>query len=144
MTYQEWLDNIALLNNKQINIEILEKLEKADTNANIEELLIPKLEQLITNKTNKTIKEIISSLEIIFNDINKLDYALVKLKKEISYIVRIIKLKQIPNSNQQRILSQFKTDINEIYKILKKEANVLDYTGAYENIIKNNEYKWSD
>lgn len=144
MTYQEWITNIELLNNRQMNIEVLNKIEAEPKNSNIEEMLVPKLEQLITNRTNMTIKEILASLEIIFNDINELDYALVKFKKEISYIIRLIKLNQIPTDNQQRIISKFKTDINEVYKILKEEADILDYTGSYSNIIKNNEYKWSE
>ena len=144
MTYQEWITNIELLNNRQMNIEVLNKIKAEPKNSNIEEMLVPKLEQLITNRTNMTIKEILASLEIIFNDINELDYALVKFKKEISYIIRLIKLNQIPTDNQQRIISKFKTDINEVYKILKEEADILDYTGSYTNIIKNNEYKWSE
>ena len=82
MTYQEWITNIELLNNRQMNIEVLNKIEAEPKNSNIEEMLVPKLEQLITNRTNMTIKEILASLEIIFNDINELDYALVKFKKE--------------------------------------------------------------
>lgn len=144
MTYQEWLENIKLLNNRQMNIEVLNKLENEPQNLNIQEMLVPKLEELITYRTNMTMQEILASLELIFNDINELDYALVKFKKEISYIVRLIKIKQMPTDNQQRILNKFKEDINEVYNVLKKEADILDYTGSYSTIIKNNEYKWSE
>lgn len=144
MTYQEWIENIKLLNNRQMNIEILTKIENEQLNQNIQEMLIPKLEELITYRTNITIQEILASLELIFNDINELDYALVKFKKEISYIIRLIKINQMPQDNQQRILNKFKQDIIEVYNILKKEADVLDYTGSYSTIIKNNEYKWSE
>lgn len=144
MTYQEWLENIKLLNNRQMNIEVLNKLENEPPNLNIQEMLVPKLEELITYRTNMTMQEVLASLELIFNDINELDYALVKFKKEISYIVRLIKIKQMTTDNQQRILNKFKEDINEVYNVLKKEADILDYTGSYSTIIKNNEYKWSE
>lgn len=144
MTYQEWLENIKLLTNRGINIQIIELLEKQQPNTVIESNLTPKLEELITYRTNNSIKEIIQNLETIFTDINELDYRLVKFKKEINFITRIIKLKQLPKDNQDRILEQFKKDINEVYKILKEEANIIDYTGSYTQIINNNEYKWSE
>ena len=144
MTYQEWLENIKLLHSRGINLQTLELLEQQEPNSNTEEMLTPKLEELITFRTNNSITEIIQNLETIFSNINELDLSLVKFKKEITFIIRIIRLKQLPYKNQTRILEQFKKDIEEIYKILKQEANTIDYTGSYYQIIKNNEYKWSE
>lgn len=144
MTYQQWLENIKLLEGRGINIQVLELLEQQEPNSAIEEMLTPKLEELITKRTSYSITEIIHNLEIIFNDINELDYNLVKFKKEIGFIIRLIKLKQIPYAIQSQILKKFKTDIDEVYKILKQEADMVDYTGSFSQIIKNNEYKWSE
>lgn len=144
MTYQQWLENIKLLEGRGINIQVLELLEQQEPNSVIEEMLTPKLAELITKRTNYSITEIIHNLEIIFNDINELDYNLVKFKKEIGFIIRLIKLKQIPYAIQSQILKKFKTDIDEVYKILKQEADMVDYTGSFSQIIKNNEYKWSE
>lgn len=144
MTYQSWLENIKLLEGRGINLQVLELLEQQEPNPVIEEMLTPKLEELITKRTNQSITAIIQNLEIIFSDINELDYNLVKFKKEIGFIIRLIKLKQIPYIIQNQILKQFKTDINEVYKILKQEADIVDYTGSFSQIIKNNEYKWSE
>lgn len=144
MTYQQWLENIKLLEGRGINIQVLELLEQQEPNSVIEEMLTPKLEELITKRTNYSITEIIQNLEIIFSDINKLDYNLVKFKKEIGFIIRLIKLKQIPYAIQSQIFKKFKTDIDEVYKILKQEADMVDYTGSFSQIIKNNEYKWSE
>ena len=144
MTYQQWLENIKLLEGRGINIQVLELLEQQEPNSVIEEMLTPKLEELIMKRTNHSITEIIHNLEIIFNDINELDYNLVKFKKEIGFIIRLIKLKQIPYAIQSQILKKFKTDIDEVYKILKQEADMVDYTGSFSQIIKNNEYKWSE
>lgn len=144
MTYQQWLENIKLLEGRGINIQVLELLEQQEPNSVIEEMLTPKLEELITKRTNYSITEIIQNLEIIFSDINELDYNLVKFKKEIGFIIRLIKLKQIPYAIQSQILKKFKTDIDEVYKILKQEADMVDYTGSFSQIIKNNEYKWSE
>ena len=144
MTYQQWLENIKLLEGRGINIQVLELLEQQEPNTVIEEMLTPKLEELITKRTNYSITEIIQNLEIIFSDINELDYNLVKFKKEIGFIIRLIKLKQIPYAIQSQIFKKFKTDIDEVYKILKQEADMVDYTGSFSQIIKNNEYKWSE
>ena len=144
MTYQQWLENIKLLEGRGINIQVLELLEQQEPNSVIEEMLTPKLEKLITKRTNYSITEIIQNLEIIFSDINELDYNLVKFKKEIGFIIRLIKLKQIPYAIQSQIFKKFKTDIDEVYKILKQEADMVDYTGSFSQIIKNNEYTWSE
>lgn len=144
MTYQSWLENIKLLEGRGINLQVLELLEQQEPNPVIEEMLTPKLEELITKRTNQSITAIIQNLEIIFSDINELDYNLVKFKKEIGFIIRLIKLKQIPYIIQNQIFKQFKTDIDEVYKILKQEADIVDYTGSFSQIIKNNEYKWSE
>lgn len=144
MTYQNWLENIKLLEGRGINLQVLELLEQQEPNPVIEEMLTPKLEELITKRTNNSITEIIHNLEIIFSDINELDYNLVKFKKEIGFIIRLIKLKQIPYVIQSQILKKFKTDIDEVYRILKQEADIVDYTGSFSQIIKNNEYKWSE
>ena len=138
MTYQQWLENIKLLEGRGINIQVLELLEQQEPNSVIEEMLTPKLEELITKRTNYSITEIIQNLEIIFSDINELDYNLVKFKKEIGFIIRLIKLKQIPYAIQSQIFKKFKTDIDEVYKILKQEADMVDYTGSFSQIIKNN------
>ena len=144
MTYQSWLENIKILENRGINVQVLELLEAEPSNGAIEEMLTPKLIELITKRTNNTITSIIQNLETIFSDINELDSSLVKFKKEISFIVRIINLKQIPYIHQTRILKEMKTDIDEVYKILKNEADMIDYTGSFAQVIKNNEYKWSE
>ena len=144
MTYQSWLENIKLLEGRGINLQVLELLEQQEQNPVIEEMLTPKLEELITKRTNQSITAIIQNLEIIFSDINELDYNLVKFKKEIGFIIRLIKLKQIPYIIQSQILKKFKADIDEVYKILKQEADIVDYTGSFSQIIKNNEYKWSE
>lgn len=144
MNYQEWLDNIQKLEQNQNDIKILEKLENEEINNDIQEMLVPKLQLLITKKTNYIISNLIKEIEIMYSDINQLDYSLVKFKKDVSFIYRLINLKQIPNNEQEYIKKKFKEDIEETYNILKKEADLIDYTGAFSQTITNNEYKWSD
>ena len=61
MTYQEWLENIKLLHSCGTNLQTLELLEQQEPNNNIEEMLTPKLEELIitsqeiSNKYKKTV-----------------------------------------------------------------------------------------
>lgn len=144
MNYNDIITCINNLSNRQQNIIYLEQLENANISEGIIEMVIPKIIDLIKLRTNKLIKDIISNLEIMFNDINMLDYELVKVKKEITFINRLISIKHLPLNIKNNLKQTLKDDITNMYNILKKEANTIDYTGYYELIIKNNEYKWSE
>lgn len=144
MNYNDIITCINNLSKRQQNIIYLEQLENTDISENIIDMVIPKIVDLIKLRANNLIKDIISNLEIIFNDINMLDYELVKIKKEISYINRLISIKHLPLYIKNNLKQTLKDDITNLYNILKKEANTIDYTGYYELIIKNNEYKWSE
>lgn len=144
MNYNDIITCINNLSNKQQNIMYLEQLENANINESIIDMVIPKLIDLIKLRANNLVSGIITELESIFNDINLLDYQLVKIKKEITFINRLISLKHIPSNIQIKLTNTLKDDITNMYNILKKEANIIDYTGYYELIIKNNEYKWSE
>lgn len=144
MNYNDIITCINNLSNRQQNIIYLEQLENANISEGIIEMVIPKIIDLIKLRANKLIKDIISNLEIMFNDINMLDYELVKVKKEITFINRLISIKHLPLNIKNNLKQTLKDDITNMYNILKKEANTIDYTGYYELIIKNNEYKWSE
>ena len=144
MNYNDIITCINNLSNRQQNIIYLEQLENANISEGIIEMVIPKIIDLIKLRTNKLIKDIISNLEIMFNDINMLDYELVKVKKEITFINRLISIKHLPLNIKNNLKQTLKDDITNMYNILKKEANTIDNTGYYELIIKNNEYKWRE
>lgn len=144
MNYNDIITCINNLSNKQHNIIYLEQLENANINSSIIEMIIPKIIDLIKIRANNLIKDIIDQLDQIFNDVNLLDYQLVKIKKEITFINRLISIKHLPSNIQIKLKDTLKNDITNLYNILKKEANIIDYTGYYELIIKNNEYKWSE
>ena len=144
MNYNDIITCINNLSNKQSNILYLEQLEQMEISPSIIEMVIPKLINLIKIRANNLVQNIINELDSMFKDINILDYQLVKMKKEINFINRLISLKHIPTNMQSSLKDTLKEDINNLYNILKKEANIIDYTGYYELIIKNNEYKWSE
>lgn len=144
MTYEEWLNIIEELKNNNTNYGKLEQLKKAELNTNINELLVPKLENLITTRFENAINKIISNLENIFTDVNYLDLVLVNFKKEIKFINELISLKQLPNDKKINLFSDIKEGTDNIYTILEKEAQQIDEIGIFAITINNNRINWSE
>ena len=144
MTYEEWLNTIESLKNTTTNKEILDKLKQEPLNNNLYDILRPKLENLIITRYELSVNKIIKELELIFSDVNYLDLSLLNFKKEIKYLLELIKIKQIPIDVQINQTLKIKEDNEEVYKILIKEADKYDYTGVFSLTIKNNMIKWSE
>ena len=144
MKYEEWLNILEELKTSNTNIDTLKRMQNADVNPNFNNMLVPKLEDLIRTKFNYSIEKIIKNLGDIFSDINYLDLTLLNFKKEINYVIELSKLKQIPPEKQIEIQIVLKTETNKVYDILCTEADKIDYTGGTSIIIKNNRIKWSE
>jgi hypothetical protein len=144
MTYEEWLASIKEINKTSINMTVLEKMKNAEINMNINEMLYPKLVSAIRNRFTNSINKIINSLDIVFSDKNYLDLELLNFKKELKFLEELTRLKQIPDEIKIDLFSTLVNESNNIYNILEKEANKIDYTGVYGSIIRNNRIKWSE
>lgn len=144
MTYEEWLNVIESLKNTNTNKEILDKLKKEPLNDNLYDLLRPKLESLIIERYQLSVNKIVQNLESIFTDVNYLDLSLLNFKKEIKYLLDLIDINQIPLDIKVNQTLKIKEDTEEVYKILIKEADKIDYTGVFSLTIKNNMIKWSE
>ncbi len=144
MTYEEWLSIIEEINKLSINMTTLEKLKNAEINPNINEMVYPKLVSAIKNRFTNSINKIINSLDIVFSDKNYLDLELLNFKKELKYLEELTKLKQIPDELKIDLYSTLVNESNNVYNILEKEADKIDYTGVYGSIIRNNRIKWSE
>ena len=99
MSYEEWLNKLEQIKNKN-DYNILKELENTPYNANLDDLLTPKIEELITNKLAKSITNIVHNLEIIYNDQNELDMCMIEFKKNIEFLYKLIKIKQIKHEKQ--------------------------------------------
>ena len=144
MTYEEWLNVIESLKNTNTNKEILDKLKKEPLNNNLYDLLRPKLESLIIERYQLSVNKIVQNLESIFADVNYLDLSLLNFKKEIKYLLDLIDINQMPLDIKVNQTLKIKEDTEEVYKILIKEADKIDYTGVFSLTIKNNMIKWSE
>ena len=133
MQYEEWLNILEELKTSSTNIDTLKRMQNADVNPNFNNMLVPKLEELIRTKFNYSIEKIIKNLGDIFSDINYLDLTLLNSK-----------IKQLPQEKQIEIQIVLKTETNKVYDILCTEADKIDYTGSTSIIIKNNRIKWSE
>jgi hypothetical protein len=143
MSYEEWLNKIEALSNKN-DYNILKELETAPYNANLEELLTPKLSDLVTKKLTKSINSIVKSLELIYKDPNELDICMIEFKKNIQFIYKLINIKQLKPEKQQEMRANLKTETDKTYDILEKEAVKIDNLGIFQMVIRNNRIKWSD
>lgn len=144
MKYEEWLNTIESLKNTNTNQDILNKLKNEPINTNLEGMLSPKLDDLINIRYNLSVNKIINELEFIFSDINYLDLALLNFKKEITYLLDLVRINQIPIDIQVNQTKDIKENTKKVYDILIQEADKYDYTGVFSMTIKNNMIKWSE
>ena len=143
MTYNEWLDCIEELK-KSNNYLILDKLEKEDVNENINSMIEPKLLELIDYKFRSGVSNIIVNLKDMYSDQYYMDLLLLNFKKDIIFIKKLLRLKQISNESSLELENKLKDDLEDSYKILEEESVKVDDTGNLLMIIRNNKIKWSD
>lgn len=144
MTYEEWLNIIENLRNTNTNQEVLKKLKNEPYNANLGELLEPKLLAMIGERFDLSVNKIIKNLEPIFSDNNYLDLSMLNFKKEIEYLLELVRINQIPIQKQVEETIKIEDDTKQIYQALLKKADQFDYTGVSSLTIKNNMIKWSE
>ena len=144
MTYEEYLNLFNELKTPTYNNELLNKLKTMPINPNLQELLSPKYEDLINYKFTESVKKIKTDLPTIFDDNNYLDLYLVNFKKEINYLLEMLKIDLLPPNTKEQLAKTIKEGTDKIYEILINEANREDLTGIYALTIKNNQIKWSD
>lgn len=141
MKYEDWIENLKKLD-KSNNEEILKQFEMEPINEAIKHNISEKIIETLTNRNTYSINKIINNLEFLFDDINELDLMLINFKKEVNFTMRLASLKQI--EEQELIYENIKKEINEVYNILVKNADIIDRNGTISNIIINNKIKWSD
>lgn len=141
MKYEDWIENLKKLD-KSNNEEILKQFEMEPINESIKHNISEKIIETLTNRNTYSINKIINNLEFLFDDINELDLMLINFKKEVNFTMRLASLKQI--EEQELIYENIKKEINEVYNILVKNADIIDRNGTISNIIINNKIKWSD
>lgn len=144
MTYEEWLLTIENLHNTNINQELLNKIKNTAINENINNMLIPKLVSMLKYRFDESVNKITRDIYQIFSDHNYLDLALLNFKKEISYLLELTNIKQLPNNIKEQLIDKFKSDTEKVYNILLKKADTEDYTGILSMTINNNRIKWSE
>lgn len=144
MSYEEWLSTIEKIKRTKNNKNLLEKLKSEEINPNINELLLPKIEDLIVTKFTNAVNGIKNDLESAFSDENYLDYVLVNFKNDINYVMELIKLKQVPADRKVMLTYKVVEGIRETYDILLREAEKVDATGVLYMMIKNDRIKWSE
>jgi hypothetical protein len=99
---------------------------------------------MLEYRFNESVNKITRDIYQIFSDHNYLDLALLNFKKEISYLLQLTNIKQLPNNIKEQLIDKFKSDTEKVYNILLKKADTEDYTGILSMTINNNRIKWSE
>ncbi len=135
MNYNDWLDLINQVEKSNRNTIYLQKMEDANNNININEMLQPKLIDLITNKLAKAIRRIVNNINETFRNPNTLELTIINFDKDIQYILKICNLKQIDNDVKSKLITTVNDEANKVYDILIEKSLEADRTGMYKTII---------
>jgi Zn-dependent M32 family carboxypeptidase len=141
MNYNEWLDIIELLKRSNRNYQYLERIKKTAYNQNIEEMLTPKLEELIIEKLKKAIRNVINDIKETFHNPNSLDIAICNFEKDIQFAKDICLIKQISEDTRNRLIDYIEKEKDIVYEILIKKALEIDPSGMYKSIIEKKKKK---
>lgn len=142
MSYDEWIDSINTLVNKN-DIEIKDKLLNEKYNENLVNQLEPKLVDLIKIKFNKSVNNIIGSLDDILSDNYSLDLALLEFRKKVKFIYELTDIKELSDEKKELLKNMIIEESDRVFDILLKNARITDSYGILEQTIKNNRIKWS-
>lgn len=137
MTYEEWLNNIKILENSN-NEQILNKLLEEPIKESLKNNLSKQINNLIEVKLQQENKKIIRELEN-FKDANEFDLFLVTIRKDFNYIIKLSNL-----INEPSLKNNIKISIDKIYNIINNSIKQYDDNGILQLLIKNNRIKWSD
>ena len=142
MSYDEWIDSINTLINKN-DIDTKDKLLNEKYNENLVNQLEPKLVDLIKIKFNKSVNNIIGSLDDILSDNYSLDLALLEFRKKVKFIYELTDIKELRDEKKELLKNMIKEESDRVFDILLKNARITDSYGILEQTIKNNRIKWS-
>lgn len=137
MTYEEWLNNIKILENSN-NEQILNKLLEEPIKESLKNNLSKQINNLIEVKLQQENKKIIRELEN-FKDENEFDLFLVTIRKDFNYIIKLSNL-----INEPSLKNNIKISIDKIYNIINNSIKQYDDNGILQLLVKNNRIKWSD
>ncbi len=137
MTYEEWLNNIKILENSN-NEQILNKLLEEPIKESLKNNISKQINNLIEVKLQQENKKIIRELEN-FKDENEFDLFLVTIKKDFNYIIKLSSL-----INEPSLKNNIKISIDKIYNIINNSIKQYDDNGILQLLVKNNRIKWSD
>lgn len=137
MTYEEWLNNIKILENSN-NEQILNKLLEEPIKESLKNNISKQINNLIEVKLQQENKKIIRELEN-FKDENEFDLFLVTIRKDFNYIIKLSNL-----INEPSLKNNIKISIDIIYNIINNSIKQYDDNGILQLLVKNNRIKWSD
>lgn len=137
MTYEEWLNNIKILENSN-NEQILNKLLEEPIKESLKNNISKQINNLIEVKLQQENKKIIRELEN-FKDENEFDLFLVTIRKDFNYIIKLSNL-----INEPSLKNNIKISIDKIYNIINNSIKQYDDNGILQLLVKNNRIKWSD
>ena len=141
MNYHEWLNNLKKIEKKN-DYEVLEKLKNEPENQNLKKIISIQIQNTIKTKYNNIVKKIINEIEDVLDNEETLDLTLINYKKNINYIIELLKNKQMNKEEINEIKEYLINKDLQIKKILKENAYEFDNTGSFIRIIESNKIEW--
>ena len=103
--------------------------------------LEPKLVDLIKIKFNKSVNNIIGSLDDILSDNYSLDLTLLEFRKKVKFIYELTDIKELSDEKKELLKNMIIEESDRVFDILLKNARITDSYGILEQTIKNNRIK---
>lgn len=144
MEYNKFIEIIEKMVKSHNNKTLLENLQSLNLSPDLENYVIPKIDDLVSALLTKSINSILKNINNIFSDRNYLDLTLLEFIKDLVYINNIIKCTVTDDEYKTKIHNKVLENADKVFDILLKEAKKHDYIGEYTHIINNYKKKWSE
>lgn len=136
MSYYDWVKNIELLKDSPMDEAQIQKLanQKIEKNDYVVARLMIHIYDTIEERMNHAGYLCLKSL-LSKNDINEIELDFINFKKEKNYVLKLMNLEILSNSQKENIRKIINIKFKEVYNFLKQQIKNIDTTGMYSSTL---------
>ena len=138
MTYNDWLDFIKKIETSKLTDEFVDFVKKNQISENFKGQVLQKMDEAIFNRLSTSLNNVALKTNYLFEDEYLMDMQLVIFKKEISVLYKLVRSGIFPQDYVENKSNVIKESAEQVYDILCKKANEIDFTGVLAMTIKGN------
>ena len=142
MTYNDWLDFIKKIETSKLTDEFVDFVKKNQISENFKGQVLQKMDEAIFNRLSTSLNNVALKTNYLFEDEYLMDMQLVIFKKEISVLYKLVRSGIFPQDYVENKSNVIKESAEQVYDILCKKANEIDFTGVLAMTIKGNKIRW--